>query len=106
MTSFLWLPRFRKAHGFASTCFSTNTTNHYAAGTHHLELLRPGESAAEVVRYLNGQCWFGDAAAVMLMTAMFARTHWKYPAPRAYRTVLLMPGMCARPFASSQRGWA
>jgi hypothetical protein len=65
MTSFLWLPCFRKAHGFASTCFSTNTTNHYAAGTHHLELLRPGESAAEVVRYLNGQCWFGDAAVLI-----------------------------------------
>lgn len=71
---------------------------HYAAGAHRLELLRPGASAARVVRYLNGQWWFGDAAAVVLMTASFARTQWKYQAPRAYRIVLTDAGHLCQTF--------
>jgi SagB-type dehydrogenase family enzyme len=71
---------------------------HYAAGTHRLELLRRGASPQEVVRYLNGQWWFGDAAAVVLMTAVFARTQWKYPAPRAYRLVLIDAGHVCQTF--------
>jgi SagB-type dehydrogenase family enzyme len=71
---------------------------HYAAGTHRLELLRRSASRAEVVRYLNGQWWFGGAAAVVLMTAVFARTQWKYPAPRAYRVVLIDAGHVCQTF--------
>jgi SagB-type dehydrogenase family enzyme len=71
---------------------------HYAAGTHRLELLHRGASAADGVRYLNGQWWFRDAAAVTLMTAVFARTHWKYPAPRAYRAVLIDAGHLCQTF--------
>jgi SagB-type dehydrogenase family enzyme len=71
---------------------------HYAAGAHRLELLRRGASAAEVVRYLSGQWWFGDAAAVVLMTAVFARTQWKYPAPRAYRAILIDAGHVCQTF--------
>jgi SagB-type dehydrogenase family enzyme len=71
---------------------------HYNAATHRLELLRRGANAAEVVRYLNGQSWFGGAAAVVLMTAVFARTQWKYPAPRAYRVVLIDAGHVCQTF--------
>lgn len=71
---------------------------HYNAGAHRLELLRQGASARQVVRYFNGQWWFGGAAVVVLMTAVFARTQWKYPAPRAYRAVLLDAGHLCQTF--------
>ena len=71
---------------------------HYNAGAHRLELLRRGATASQVVRYLNGQRWFGGAAFVVLMTAVFARSQWKYPAPRAYRVVLLDAGHVCQTF--------
>ena len=71
---------------------------HYAAGAHRLELLRRGASSAEIVRYLNGQWWFAGAAAVVLMTAVFERTQWKYPAPRGYRIVLIDAGHVCQTF--------
>lgn len=71
---------------------------HYAAGTHRLELLRRGATPREIVRYLNGQWWFGGAAVVVMMTAVFARTQWKYPAPRAYRLVLIDAGHVCQTF--------
>lgn len=71
---------------------------HYNAATHDLELLRRGARATDLVRYLNGQWWFRDAAAVVLMTAAFERTWWKYPAPRAYRVVLLEAGHVCQTF--------
>lgn len=71
---------------------------HYNAAAHRLELLRRGARASDVVRYLNGQWWFRDAGAVVLMTAAFDRTWWKYPAPRAYRVVLLEAGHVCQTF--------
>ncbi len=71
---------------------------HYNAGTHRLELLHRGASGAQVARYLNGQWWFSGAAAVVLMTAVFARTQWKYQASRAYRVVLIDAGHVCQTF--------
>ncbi len=71
---------------------------HYAADTHRLEMLRRGARRAEAIRFLNGQWWFGDAAVVVLLTAVFARTQWKYPAPRAYRIVLADAGHICQTF--------
>jgi SagB-type dehydrogenase family enzyme len=71
---------------------------HYNAGDHRLELLRRGATPAQVSRYLNGQTWFGGCAALVLMTAVFARTRWKYPAPRAYRVVLIEAGHLCQTF--------
>jgi SagB-type dehydrogenase family enzyme len=71
---------------------------HYHAAGHRLELLRRGATARQLVRYLNGQWWFGGASAVVLMTAVFARTQWKYPAPRAYRIVLIDAGHICQTF--------
>ena len=71
---------------------------HYNAGTHHLERLRTKATRREITRYLNGQTWCGGAAAVVIMTAVFARTQWKYPASRAYRTVLIEAGHVCQTF--------
>lgn len=71
---------------------------HYAADAHCLERLKLGASARQVVSFLGSQWWFGAAAAVMLMTAVFARTQWKYPIPRAYRVVLAEAGHLCQTF--------
>ncbi|MGA7624695.1 MAG: SagB family peptide dehydrogenase [Candidatus Acidiferrales bacterium] len=71
---------------------------HYNAGAHRLEMLRRGAQRAQVTSYLNGQSWFSAAAAVVLMTGVFARTQWKYPSSRAYRVVLADAGHLCQTF--------
>ena len=71
---------------------------HYNAASHRLERLRTGATSRQVTTYLNGQDWFGGAAALVVMTAVFARTQWKYPASRAYRAVLLDAGHLCQTF--------
>ncbi|MGQ0737301.1 MAG: SagB family peptide dehydrogenase [Acidobacteriota bacterium] len=48
--------------------------------------------------YFPGQAWYAGADAVVLMTAVVARTEWKYPFARAYRTLLLEAGHFAQTF--------
>ena len=71
---------------------------HYAADRHRLELIRAGATRAQIVRYLPTQTFYGNAAAVMLMTAVFARTRWKYEFPRAYRVILAEAGHLCQTF--------
>jgi len=71
---------------------------HYNAAHHRLELLQKGATAARASTYLNGQWWFGSAGALVLMTAVFARPQWKYPASRAYRIVLIDAGHLCQTF--------
>ena len=71
---------------------------HYASDRHRLECVRRVAMKRRVLRYLCGQWWFADAAATMLMTAVFPRTSWKYRFPRAYRTVLLDAGHLCQTF--------
>jgi SagB-type dehydrogenase family enzyme len=71
---------------------------HYDAGGHRLQLLRRGMSAAEIERYLAGQWWFRDAAFLVLLTAVFGRTQWKYDYARAYRAVLIEAGHLCQTF--------
>jgi SagB-type dehydrogenase family enzyme len=71
---------------------------HYAADRHRLELLKAGATREQIVRYLPTQTFYGRAAAVMLMTAVFARTLWKYEFPRAYRVILAEAGHLAQTF--------
>lgn len=71
---------------------------HYDSDKHRLELLRRGATSRQVTDYLAGQWWFGSAAAVMLMTAVFPRVQWKYEFPRAYRTVLAEAGHLCQTF--------
>jgi SagB-type dehydrogenase family enzyme len=71
---------------------------HYAADSHQLELLKRGTSRRQIRRYLGQQWWFDSAAAVMLMTACFSRSQWKYEDAGAYRTVLLDAGHLCQTF--------
>ena len=71
---------------------------HYDAGGHRLQRLRSGMTAAEIQRYLAGQWWFRDAAFVVLLTAVFGRSQWKYDYARAYRAVLIEAGHLCQTF--------
>jgi SagB-type dehydrogenase family enzyme len=71
---------------------------HYRSDKHCLELLKRGASSRQIVRYLVGQKWWGNAAALILMTADFRRPQWKYESPRAYRTVLIDAGHLCQTF--------
>jgi len=65
---------------------------HYAADGHQLELLHLGATARQVERYLPSQGWYGSASALLVMTAVFGRTQWRYEHARAYRVVLAEAG--------------
>lgn len=65
---------------------------HYAADVHRLERVKRGASARQIVRYLPNQKWYGAASALLLITAVFPRTQWKYRMPRAYKVVLAEAG--------------
>ena len=71
---------------------------HYQAQNHSLEKLpakvRPGVASV----YCADQRHFGGAAALFIMTAVFARTMWKYGKARAYRVVLLEAGHLCQTF--------
>ena len=71
---------------------------HYAADKHCLELLKQGASSSQLARYLAGQKWYGKAALLVLMTAVFGRPQWKYQSPRAYRAVLIDAGHLCQTF--------
>jgi SagB-type dehydrogenase family enzyme len=65
---------------------------HYCPDTHDLEVVRDALAERPIATLLGGQPWFEDCAALFLMTAVMPRVEWKYPFPRAYRTVLIEAG--------------
>jgi SagB-type dehydrogenase family enzyme len=71
---------------------------HFGPDTGRLHQVRRGASPAQLVEYLSGQWWFADAAALVLMTAVLPRVRWRYPHPRAYRSVLLGAGHLCQTF--------
>lgn len=71
---------------------------HYDAASHHLERLRRGANSRQITDYLANQYWYGGAAFVVFMTAVFARTRWKYDYARAYRAVLIEAGHLCQTF--------
>ncbi len=71
---------------------------HYDATGHRLERLRRGMTRDRMSEYVMGQRWFSDAAAFVVMTAVFTRTQWKYRYPRAYRVVLAETGHLCQTF--------
>lgn len=71
---------------------------HFDAASHDLTLVKPGVTRADLVRYSAGQDYFGDAAVMVFMTAMFGRTMWRYASPRAYRTVHIELGHLGQTF--------
>ena len=81
---------------------------HYRPDTHALERLPGGARLRDVRRFLPGQPWYADASALVLMTAVFARTRWRYRVGRAYRVILAEAGHLGQTFclAASWRGLA
>jgi SagB-type dehydrogenase family enzyme len=71
---------------------------HYDPINHRLARLKKGSQRSTIRRHLPGQPWYAEASVVVLMTAVFARTEWKYPFPRAYRTVLIEAGHFCQTF--------
>jgi SagB-type dehydrogenase family enzyme len=71
---------------------------HYNAADHRLELLRRGANSRQITGYLANQWWYGGASFVVFMTAVFARTQWKYDYARAYRAVLIEAGHLCQTF--------
>ena len=62
----------RKVNGIAPGIY------HYDAVGRKLQEVRRGSTASEVQTLLAGQWWYRDAAFVVFLTAVFARTQWKY----------------------------
>jgi SagB-type dehydrogenase family enzyme len=71
---------------------------HYAADRHSLERLSRLATGRQIVRYCADQAWYGAAAAIVIMTAVFSRERWRYQSPRAYRAVLLDAGHLCQTF--------
>jgi SagB-type dehydrogenase family enzyme len=71
---------------------------HYDARDHALERLS-SEATPQLARaYCADQPFVSRSSALFIMTAVFARTMWKYPHPRAYRVVLLDAGHLGQTF--------
>jgi SagB-type dehydrogenase family enzyme len=71
---------------------------HYHPQHHALEMISTGATAQKAKLYCGHQSYTRSAAALFLMTAVFARTMWKYPNGRAYRVVLLETGHLCQTF--------
>jgi SagB-type dehydrogenase family enzyme len=71
---------------------------HYNAGRHELNWLRTGIERRTLERNLGSQWWFARGAFLVLMTAVFGRTRWKYKFPRVYRSILLEAGHLCQTF--------
>lgn len=71
---------------------------HYAATENQLVDLRRPVSKRLVTRLLANQDYFGESGAVVVMSAVVARTMWKYQHSRAYRAILAEAGHLAQTF--------
>jgi SagB-type dehydrogenase family enzyme len=71
---------------------------HYDAEAHELERISADATAQQARAYCADQPYAAHAAALFIMTAVFERTMWKYPHPRAYRVVLLDAGHLGQTF--------
>jgi SagB-type dehydrogenase family enzyme len=71
---------------------------HYDAAAHRLVRRSTGLPARALAACVPHQTWMAAAPALVFMTAVFARAQWRYPTPRAYRTVLAEAGHHAQTF--------
>jgi putative peptide maturation dehydrogenase len=68
---------------------------HYRADRHALELLVPLERAAareQLVAFAAGQTYLAAASVLVVLTARFSRSFWKYRHPRGYAVLMLDAG--------------
>jgi len=71
---------------------------HYQPKDHRLARLPAKVSPRRASAYCADQSYTARAAALFIMTAVFARTMWKYSRARAYRVVLLEAGHLCQTF--------
>ncbi len=71
---------------------------HFSPDTNRLHIIKRGASDDTLVEYLSDQWWYRGAAALVLMTSVLPRVRWRYPHPRAYRSVLLDAGHICQTF--------
>jgi SagB-type dehydrogenase family enzyme len=71
---------------------------HYDVRGNELRRLRRGRFRAEAVRAASGQSWVGRAGFLCIMTAVVARSLWKYDDEVTYRTLWLDAGHLAQTF--------
>lgn len=71
---------------------------HYSVRDHSLELLKAGDFRDKCVALTAGHSWTRNASALFVMTAVVARTAWKYRSPRVYRAFLLDAGHLSQSF--------
>jgi SagB-type dehydrogenase family enzyme len=71
---------------------------HYSVRDHSLELLKAGDFRDKCVALTAGHSWTRNASALFVMTAVVARTAWKYRSPRTYRAFLLDAGHLSQSF--------
>jgi len=71
---------------------------HYSVRDHSLELLKAGDFRERCVTLTAGHSWTRNASALFVMTAVVARTAWKYRVPRVYRAFLLDAGHLSQSF--------
>ncbi|HLA79543.1 MAG TPA: SagB family peptide dehydrogenase [Vicinamibacteria bacterium] len=71
---------------------------HYAPDSHSLETLKATATPRQIADYVPAQWWYSRASALIVLTAVFARSEWRYEFPRAYRAVLLEAGHFSQTF--------
>jgi SagB-type dehydrogenase family enzyme len=71
---------------------------HYRSDDHRLERMSPQADPHMARDFCADQPWVADAAAIFIMTSVFARDMWKYQHARAYRVVLLDAGHLGQTF--------
>jgi SagB-type dehydrogenase family enzyme len=65
---------------------------HFAPTRNGLEAIRPAIPDDVRLAALGGQPWLVDGAALVIHTAVIARTRWRYETRRAYRDILIELG--------------
>lgn len=71
---------------------------HYDIGSDELRRLKSGDLRQTAVKAASGQRYVAGAAFFCIMTAVFARTLWKYELENAYRVVWLDAGHLVQTF--------
>jgi SagB-type dehydrogenase family enzyme len=71
---------------------------HYESDRHRLTTIRAGAQAATLRACVQAQPWLGEASFLVFMCPVFARTAWRYPSSRAYRSILIEAGHLGQTF--------
>jgi SagB-type dehydrogenase family enzyme len=71
---------------------------HYDAEGHELVRVVGRAAPPPFDDLLPTQWWYRGASALIFFCAVFARTRWRYPGPRAYRAVLIEAGHVCQTF--------